>query len=320
MVDKIMTNQIQENGKQIFPQVSVIILTRNRPEFLVKAVESVLNQTYTDFEIVIVDDASTDKTPEVIKSFQDPRIISIRHDVNKGESGSRNAGVKVAKGELVAFLDDDDEWLPQKLELQVSLLQKGNDKLGGVYTGFYKWDMVEEKIVGEIIPKKRGNISEDMFIKNWVGTPSTVLVKNKCFQDVGEFDEKLVFGPDWDMWLRIAHKYEFEYIASPLVKYGIHSQQMSTSYRKWILGREKLLEKYGEFFSVKRKGQSEFWVLLGVNYCYDGNFEKGIKTFWYGIKNYPHDIRFYYNMCLALMGERIFKTVKGIRNRISVEK
>jgi len=310
MVEKNMITQGQDNGGQAMPQVSVIILTRNRPQYLVKAIQSVLDQTFTDFEIIIVDDASTDETPEVINSFQDRRIVSIRHDVNKGESASRNAGVKMAKGEFIAFLDDDDQWLPQKLELQVGMLQKGNGKLGGVYTGFYKWDIEREQIIGKRVPEKRGDIADDMFVQNWVGTPSTVVVKKKCLKDVGEFDETLVFGPDYDMWIRIAQKYEFDYIAAPLVKYGIHSQQMTTNYRKIILGRERLLEKYREFYSVKRKGQSEFWLNLGVCYCYDGNFHKGMKTFWFGIRNYPHEIRFYYNIFLVLMGSRIFNIVR----------
>lgn len=316
MVEKNMINKGQDNRSQAMPQVSVIILTRNRPQFLVKAIQSVLNQTFTDFEVIIVDDASTDETLKVIQSFQDRRIIAIRHEVNKGESGSRNAGVKMAKGEFIAFLDDDDEWLPQKLELQVAMFQKGNEKLGGVYTGFYKWDITKEKIIGEFLPKRRGDIADDMFVRNWVGTPSTVVVKKKCLQDVGVFDESLVYGPDWDMWIRIAQKYEFDCIMAPLVKYGIHQQQMSTNYRQWILGTERILEKYKEFYSVTRKGQSVFWVNLGENYCYSGNFQKGRETFWFGIRSYPHEIRFYYNLCLALMGERVFKKVKALRDSL----
>lgn len=310
-----MTSQAQDNGSQAMPQVSVIILTRNRPQFLVKAINSVLNQTFTDFEIIIVDDASTDETPQVIKSFEDKRIKSIRNNINRGAAGSRNEGLKIVKGEYVAFLDDDDEWLPQKLELQIRVLGKENRELGVVYTGYYKWDLDTGNAISSIIPQKKGKVSEDLFAQNWIGN-STVLVKHACFQDVGEYDENLPIGEDHDMWIRIAKKYEFDYIEVPLVKYGVHNQQITTNYRKKILGRERLIEKYEEFYSVTRKGQSDFWVTLGSWYCYDGNLDKGKKIFWFGIRNYPYDIRFYYNLCLALMGEGVFRKVKKIRDRL----
>ena len=116
------------------PAVSVIIPTYNRAEFLRLAITSVLNQTFQDFEIIVVDDASEDHTHEVMNNLNDKRIKYIRHEVNKRVSAARNTGVLHSSGDYIAFLDDDDEWLPSKLQRQVALLEDSTSTCGGVYT------------------------------------------------------------------------------------------------------------------------------------------------------------------------------------------
>ncbi len=106
------------------PTVSVIIPTYNRANLVSRAIKSVLNQTYQDFEIIVVDDCSEDNTEEIVKSFNDSRIRYIKHKKNKGGSAARNTGIKRARGKYIAFLDDDDEWLPSKLEKQIMLFEK----------------------------------------------------------------------------------------------------------------------------------------------------------------------------------------------------
>src|SRR5258705_13939604 len=103
-------------------QVSVVIPTHNRSEFLRSAIASVLGQTYQDFELIVVDDASTDSTAEVVVSFNDSRIKFIRHQTNQGGSAARNTGIRASKCDYIAFLDDDDEWSPRKLSKQVEVL------------------------------------------------------------------------------------------------------------------------------------------------------------------------------------------------------
>src|SRR5262249_55117741 len=119
------------------PKVSVIIPTHNRAEFLRSAITSVLKQTFQDFEIVIIDDASKDHTREVIANFNDTRIKVIYNQVNKGDAGARNIGVMNSNCEYIAFLDDDDEWLPEKLKMQTRLLDNSPPEVGGVCTDHF---------------------------------------------------------------------------------------------------------------------------------------------------------------------------------------
>ena len=131
--------------------VSVIIPTYNRAACLKLALASVLNQTYQNFEIIVVDDASTDGTADVVRGFADARITYVRHDVNRGKVGAgaaaRNSGIARAQGTYIAFLDDDDEWLPEKLARQVAVLDRGPRSVGAIYTGFVKIDQATGQIV-----------------------------------------------------------------------------------------------------------------------------------------------------------------------------
>ena len=122
------------------PQVSVIIPTHNRSEFLGAAIGSVLSQTFQDFELIVVDDASTDTTAEVVASFNDERIKFIRHGMNKGGSVARNTGILNSTGDYIAFLDDDDEWLPAKLSKQIQVLLSSPPEVGCVYAGYLDVD------------------------------------------------------------------------------------------------------------------------------------------------------------------------------------
>lgn len=126
------------------PKVSVVIPTHNRSSLLRRAIQSVLDQTYQDFEIIVVDDASTDDTEAVVKGFADERIRYVRHSENRGEAASRNTGIRLAKGEYIAGHDDDDVWLPPKLEKQVKAFEKASPKVGVVSPDYREKKMIEK--------------------------------------------------------------------------------------------------------------------------------------------------------------------------------
>ena len=141
------------------PKVTVVITTYNRAGLLKRAVESVLSQTYTDYEIIIVDDCSSDNTQDVIAGFNHPRIHSFRHDGNRGPSASRNTGIALASGKYIAFLDDDDEWLPVNLEARVHLLDEASCKVGLVYG----WRDIVDDSNHSVRPGPRHTCRGDLF-------------------------------------------------------------------------------------------------------------------------------------------------------------
>jgi glycosyltransferase involved in cell wall biosynthesis len=278
------------------------------------AITSVLNQTFHNFEIIVVDDASTDDTSKVVQAFNDKRIKYIRHESNRQEAGARNTGVRNAGGEYIGFLDDDDEWLPNKLEKQMELFAKSPEIVGGIYTGFVKIEKSTGKTIAQIIPSKRGDIFRDMISQNWVATPSTVVLRRKCFEQVGLFDENIVFGPDYDMWFRISKEFCFEYIPDPLVKYYVHDAKMSSNYDLMIRGGEARLKKHAEVFALEARSYSRHYLSLGVYYCHSGNMKKGRRAFLNAIRLYPFEIKHYYNFCLSLLGADIYRRIKDFRD------
>jgi glycosyltransferase involved in cell wall biosynthesis len=296
--------------------VSVIIPTYNRAQLLHSAIVSVLNQTYQDFEILVIDDNSKDNTQAVVKNFDDKRIRYIRHEKNKGEAGTRNTGIKHAKGTYIAFLDDDDEWLPEKLLLQVDLMRNSKPDVGCIYTGLFVVDKTKGKILNQIIPKKRGYIYYDMFIKNYIGTPSTVLIKKECFERVNIFDEHIAFGTDYDMWIRISKEFHVDYIKKPLVLYYRHEDSLSANLVVRNKGRETLLKKYHQLFALNRKGHSRFYLFQGIFYCCAGDTSEGRKAFLKSITFYPFQMRGYINLGFSFINASKFRKLRELKMKV----
>jgi glycosyltransferase involved in cell wall biosynthesis len=299
------------------PAVSVIIPTFNRAKLLPKAVQSVLNQTFQDFEIVLIDDASTDCTPNVSRSFSDARIRYVRHDTNRGIAAARNTGVANASGRFIAFLDDDDEWLPGKLERQVDILANSSRSIGAVYSAFEQVDLATDRRVGVVRPAKSGHILNELCMKNWIGTASTVCLKRECLEEAGPFDERVTFGEEYDMWIRIAHRYDFKYIDEILVKYGVHAIQLSTNYQAIIGGLKEQLTKHRDLFALDPPNYSRRFANLGVLYCYVGEVAKGREAFRNAIRAAPFVTKLYAYLALSLLGPRVFRWVQGPRGRLS---
>jgi glycosyltransferase involved in cell wall biosynthesis len=168
------------------PTVSVIIPAYNRAHLIGRAIKSVLNQAYQDFELIIIDDCSTDNTDEVVREFQkkDNRIIYLKHDQNKGGSAARNTGIKVSKSEYIAFLDSDDEWLPEKLEIQMEAILKQNVSMVTCFCNSYN---DEGKLLNKYNKTYYGNPLYNHMLNNIAGT-SLILVRKKDLNRVGCFE------------------------------------------------------------------------------------------------------------------------------------
>jgi len=209
------------------PFVSVIISTFNRGWILSEAVDSVLSQDYAPFELVVVDDGSTDDTAEILSAYADPRL-RVHFQPNRGVSAARNCGIMHTSGELIAFLDSDDLWLPGKLSAQVQFFQQHPDAL--ICQTEEIW--IRNKI--RVNPKNRHQKpSGDIFVPSLalcLVSPSAVMIRRSLLDEVGLFDESLPACEDYDLWLRISCKHLVHLIDVPLIlKRGGHEDQLSRS-------------------------------------------------------------------------------------------
>jgi len=300
------------------PIVSVIIPTHNRNRFLRSAIESVLNQTFQAFEIIVVDDASSEDVQGIVEGFHDIRIKCIHHEINKGEAGARNTGIMHAEAKYIAFLDDDDTWLPEKLKSQLDVLENSTLKVGGIYSGYIAKDCADPRKSFTKIPIKRGDIYKDLLVQNSIGTPSTVVVRRTCIETAGLFDENIFYGVDHDFYLRIAKNFHFECIAEPLVNYSIHENRLSSNPEIVAKGLEAMSLKYqgelGELYRKRRKYLGLGYLSVGVGFCYKGDKTKGIEAIMKSIRLYPFEPRAYFNLGLSLLGTRNFTKIKKFKD------
>ena len=219
--------------------ISVVIPSYNRKEFLKRSIDSVINQTKKPFEIIVVDDGSTDGTETMIKSDYD--FIKFIKQKNKGVSAARNIGIKVSIGEWICFLDSDDEWKKDKLEKQINAM-KSNPS----YKCFHSnqiWIKNGLRINQKKKHKKYGGDIFDKCLDMCRISPSSVMIDKTVFDEVGNFNENLVVCEDYELWLRICDKYRVFFIDEPLIiKYGGHQGQLSYSIESIENHRIKALE------------------------------------------------------------------------------
>jgi glycosyltransferase involved in cell wall biosynthesis len=206
------------------PKVSVIIPTYNRGWILREAIDSVLAQDYTDYELIVVDDGSTDDTRKILDSYG--RDIIVLQQPNKGVSAARNRGIAESRAQLVALLDSDDIWLPQKLTRQVAFFKSNPDAL--ICQTEETW--VRNGV--RVNPKKRHHKFSGMIFEPSLAlclvSPSAVMIRKTLFDTVGLFDESLPACEDYDLWLRVSCRYPVFLIDEPLIiKRGGHQDQLS---------------------------------------------------------------------------------------------
>ncbi len=226
------------NGRKELPKprVSVVIPTHDRKEILPRALDSVINQTFSDWELIVVDDGSTDDTDKMI--LRDYPAVRYCRQENAGVSNARNSGVAMASGEWIAFLDSDDAWLPEKLDRQLS---------GLVVEPELRLSHTDEIWIrnGRRVnqPKEYAKSGGDIYrrcLPLCCICPSSVLIRKDLFEEVGGFDEAFPACEDYDLWLRITAREPVHYLEQALVrKYGGHEDQLSTTV--WGLDRYRIL-------------------------------------------------------------------------------
>lgn len=211
------------------PLVSVVIPTYNASRWIGETLESVLAQDFTDFEIIVVDDGSTDDTAQVVAGYGE-RVCCI-HKPNGGAGSARNVGIRAARGEYVAFVDADDLWAKEKLRLQLNLLSRTG--VAWVYSDALAFDDengVSLYRLGRLVRQCSGDILESLFLADFIPSP-TPIIRRTVFEHVGFFDENKTYQTtaDWDMWLKIAAHYPIGLVSVPLAYYRVHSTSMTGS-------------------------------------------------------------------------------------------
>lgn len=270
-------------------KVSIIIPTYNRAQLLPRALETVLSQTYKDFEVIVVDDGSTDNTPEIMKQFEG-RVKYIRKE-NGGSASARNRGIEESKGEYIAFLDSDDYWMPEKLAEQVKILD-AYPKVGIVYG---RMPIVNEK--GERLGTKPAGVSGKNFkelLEVWGDLPtSTVMTRKVCFDKAGMFDTALATMQDIDMWLRISRYYDlYEIEGKVLAYYFRHSEQATANrinvHQGLVNIYQKILNTYDDIprdLFIKRVSKNQY--TLSREYYFKRLYPQSLQNIVAVILRYP---------------------------------
>mgnify|MGYP000268263977 CR=1 FL=1 len=225
--------------------VSIIVPTHNRNNLLIRALNSIKNQTYKDFEVLVVDDIGNESTKELVSSFADERFFYMRNQECQGATYSRNIGVRESKGNYIAFLDDDDEWYEKKIELQLEKFH--NDKELGLVYGKIDIIITSLNLKYETKPFKKGNIYKDLLIENYVGATIipmlnlNLISKKECY-----FDTDYPAREEYDLWIRLAKSYKVDFVNTPLaLSYGdFIAKRISSDIKNYENGILLLNKKY----------------------------------------------------------------------------
>jgi glycosyltransferase involved in cell wall biosynthesis len=248
------------------PLVSVVIATYNMAQYLPEALGSVLGQTYQNIEVVVIDDGSTDCTADTMAKYGDNPLVRFFRQENGGQASAKNHGAREAKGSFVAFLDADDQWVPEKLALQLPAFSK-SERTGVVYSrvSYIDADGQETGIADNEL--FRGNVTAPLLIRNFIGFGGAI-IRKECFDRLGGFKESLKMGIDYDLWLRASTQWDFDYIDLPLLRYRIWPGQMSRNCKGRYINGINIMKDFLASFpaSVKKADIDLAWAHTFVGF------------------------------------------------------
>ena len=305
------------------PEVSVIIPMYNASRFIVEALQSVFDQTFKDWEIIVVDDGSTDDSRQIIEKYRER--LKYFWQENGGPSKARNYGIRESSGEYIAFLDADDVWFPSKLGKQINAFRR-NAALGMVLTDNSLFDEhgIYRTSVGKRNYLMRGNIIKNIFIRTGVVT-STVMVRKDVFNTIGLFEEELRIAEDDNMWIRIAAHYDIELIDEPLLKFRDHrfrTMRTSDNIEECVLENIQLLtSKYGDRVKagvepfVPRK-LSEIHFIHGYGRFEKLDFKEARRFFVKALSYYKRNWKCYIYLTMSLFPVSVTRVLQSLKRRL----
>jgi glycosyltransferase involved in cell wall biosynthesis len=295
----------QDASGPVRPAVTVVITTFNRATIVGRAIRSVLAQTFQDWELIVVDDCSTDETEQAVRSFSDGRITYLRHDRNRRQAAARNTGIRRARGEFVAFLDDDDEWMPEKLQKELEVFRNSDPEVGLVYSGRMMLDQ-QGRVVKIRIPAECGWVHEALLEWDLIGSPSRVMVKKQVLDHLGGFDETFLNCEDYELWLRVTKVSKIACVPHCLVKQHWISEWKNASLRNIGAARERILQKYrSEMTPCTLARQLTVVALLLFNY----EPRRARALAWEGLRLRPLQPRLVAAFVLSVLGVTRYRWV-----------
>jgi glycosyltransferase involved in cell wall biosynthesis len=280
------------------PTVSVVIPTYNRKAALARAIKTVVAQSYEDWELIVVDDASTDGPEEVVRTLGDGRMVYVRHPQNCGGGAARNTGIRLARGKYVAFLDSDDEWFPEKLARDVAAFTRPGGDIGLVYCGKELVDP-EGRVLLRRIPALQGDLYRQLLAHDFIGSCSRVAVRRDILEAAGGFDESLPSGQDWDMWVRAGRLAKVACVPECLVRRHLGHEQISGSLKRIYEGHLKVVEKHRQEFDAALLARH--WADLAamlMNY----DLPRGREMAFASLRLRPFQPRVYASLTASFLG------------------
>lgn len=296
------------------PLVSVIITTYRRSNYLLRAVLSVLNQTYENLEIIIVDDNNGDDqfrqiTKELLAEFiSKGNIQYIEHEKNKGVATARNTGITASKGNFVAFLDDDDEWHKEKIAKQLELFATLPEDYG-VISCF--WNVIDQTLNKEYLHKikYRADLSKILAL-NHFSPPSNVIIKKEYLEKVNGFDQNFLWREDVELYYRLSFVCKFDFVEEALVNYYKHDDAKSSNVTKKLLAVEDFICKHKVTLKANSLPWSEINERLGELYMLNGKRAKAIKPFMLAYMSRFSEPRILVKLVLSLFSPNLYMFLK----------
>ncbi|MDX1901540.1 MAG: glycosyltransferase family A protein [Gammaproteobacteria bacterium] len=290
------------------PTISAIITTFNRCHYLKKAIESVLSQTYQDFELLILDNSSTDQTETVVNQFNDQRIRYIKHP-QLNISQTRNLGVKESRGEFIAFLDDDDMWLPNKLTDEYELFNASSKQVALVYGGFVRIDS-NDKPFYRHQPYLQGKVLKSLLLleDDFTGSASNPMLRKSAVLVLGGFDEAVKTGEDWEFYLRLAEQYEVALIPQPVVNVRHHhGARLGDKLRDYIDLELQVMCRYSGLFNADKKLRSFYLQRIGGKFVRLGLIKEGRQYLLQSLKANHHNSLAFIQLLSSYFGKAFYQ-------------
>lgn len=299
------------------PVVTVVIPTFNRAHIVGRALRSVLAQTYQDWEAVVVDDASTDETENVVRGFGDSRIRFLRREKNGGVSAAQNSGIAASSGRYISFLHSDDEFLPTKLEKQVDLLDRQTPQVGAVECGF---KVVSDGHERTMLPSLRGKGYEDL-LEFATGVQIGPFLIRRALADEIRFDESLPGWEDWDFLLRLVTRCHLVFIEEPLIVLHHHSGPRLSADAVQLHGLRLLFSKYGAELETRPRVRSQWHFKIARFHARLHHVRSARAEFIRSVRAWPWDVSWdakrLFLASATLTGTGTFATVHGVYARLS---